>query len=113
MYVEKICSDDSELSENQASEVRYIVHGQVFFNSASKLIANFDFKEGFNRVVIDVHKAHFWDISAAQALSASVAKFRRQGAEVEVIGLNEASETIIDRFGLQEKPEELDRVLAS
>ena len=30
-------------------------------------------------------------------------KFRREGAEVEVIGLNEASATIVDRFGVHNK----------
>ncbi len=38
-------------------------------------------------------------------------KFRREGAEVELIGLNEASSTIIDRFGVHDKPEEIDKVL--
>jgi len=30
-------------------------------------------------------------------------KFRREGAEVELIGLNEASRTIVDRFGVHDK----------
>ena len=41
----------------------------------------------------------------------AVLKFRREGATVEVIGLNRASETIIDRFGIHDKPEQLDRIL--
>jgi SulP family sulfate permease len=32
-----------------------------------------------------------------------VIKFRREGAEVEVIGMNEASATIVDRFGVHNK----------
>jgi SulP family sulfate permease len=38
-------------------------------------------------------------------------KFRREGAEVELIDLNEASETIVDRFGIHDKPEEIEKVL--
>ncbi|NIV32045.1 MAG: hypothetical protein GWN58_21955, partial [Anaerolineae bacterium] len=45
------------------------------------------------------------------ALDKVVLKFRREGAEVELIGLNEASSTIIDRFGVHDKPEEIDKVL--
>ena len=104
MYVKKDL--DSEKSKRT-----YEIHGQVFFNSASKFVAEFDFKEAVEQVTIDLSKAHFWDISAVHALDMAVLKFRREGAEVEVIGLNEASETIVDRFGVHDKPEEIDRVL--
>jgi len=30
-------------------------------------------------------------------------KFRREGAEVELVGMNEASQTIVDRFGVHDK----------
>jgi len=104
MYVE------SEIDEDQ--DIRtYRVVGQVFFNSSDKFIAAFDFKEAVSKVVIDLHRAHFWDISAALALDKAVIKFRREGAEVRLIGLNQASETIMDRFGVHDKPEELEKVL--
>jgi SulP family sulfate permease len=85
--------------------------GQVFFNSAERFNAGFDFKEVVDKVVIDLNRAHFWDISAVGALDKVVIKFRREGAEVELIGLNEASETIVDRFGIHDKPEEIEKVL--
>jgi SulP family sulfate permease len=40
-----------------------------------------------------------------------VLKFRREGAEVELIGLNEASSTIVDRFGVHDKPEEIEKLM--
>ncbi|TNE91938.1 SulP family inorganic anion transporter [Porticoccus sp.] len=89
----------------------YRVVGQVFFNSADKFSAQFDFKEALDRVVIDLSRAHFWDISAVAALDKVVIKFRREGAAVEVVGMNEASTTIVDRFGHHDKPEDIDRVL--
>ncbi|NVJ61181.1 MAG: SulP family inorganic anion transporter [Gammaproteobacteria bacterium] len=104
MYVEKQLDEDS-------STRRYTVIGQVFFNSSDKFIAQFNFKEAVSHIVIDLSRAHFWDISAVHALDMAVVKFRREGAEVEVIGLNEASETIVDRFGVHDKPEELEKVL--
>jgi SulP family sulfate permease len=32
-----------------------------------------------------------------------VLKFRRKGTEVEVLGLNEASTTLVDKFGVHDK----------
>ncbi len=93
----------------QTKTYRFV--GQVFFNSAEKFAKSFDFKEVVDKVVIDVTKAHFWDISAVHALDKAVIKFRREGTEVEVIGLNEASKTIVDRFGVHDKPEEIDKVM--
>ncbi|MCK5889951.1 MAG: SulP family inorganic anion transporter [Methylococcales bacterium] len=89
----------------------YHVHGQVFFNSADRFIANFDFKEVTEKVIIDLTHAHFWDISAVSALDKVVLKFRREGADVELIGSNEASATIIDRFGIHDNPEEIEKVM--
>ena len=103
-YVEK-SFDEAENSRT------YKVHGQVFFNSAAKFLAQFDFKEAVEKVVIDLSLAHFWDISAVSALDKVVIKLRREGADVTVLGLNEASETLIDRFGVHDKPEEVARVL--
>ena len=45
------------------------------------------------------------------ALDKVVMKFRREGSEVEVIGLNEASATIVDRFGVHDKPDAVDRLM--
>lgn len=89
--------------DNEGKTRRYQVIGQVFFSSSEKFIASFDLKEAVDKVVIDLTNAHFWDITAVNALDRIVVKFRREGAEVEVIGLNEASATIVDRFGVHDK----------
>ncbi|MGY6277523.1 SulP family inorganic anion transporter [Methylomonas sp. MgM2] len=97
---------------DEASSTRtYRVVGQVFFNSADKFTNAFDFKEALDRVIIDLHRAHFWDISSVTALDKVVLKFRREGAVVELVGLNEASSTIVDRFGVHDKPEEIEKVM--
>lgn len=90
----------------------YTVVGQVFFSSSEKFIESFDFKEATDNVVIDLTNAHFWDITAVAALDKAVVKFRREGADVEVIGLNEASATIVDRFGVHDKPDAVDQLMA-
>ena len=89
----------------------YNVTGQVFFSSADKFVAAFDFKEALNKVTIDLNRAHFWDITAVAALDQVVIKFRREGTEVEVLGLNEASATIVDRFGVHDKPDAIDQLM--
>ena len=81
----------------------YEVVGQVFFASADRFIDAFDFGEVVPRVVIDVSRAHFWDITAVSALDKVVFKFRREGAEVEVRGMNEASATLVDKFAVHDK----------
>ncbi|WP_085125446.1 SulP family inorganic anion transporter [Tistlia consotensis] len=85
-------------------EVTYLVLGQIFFASTESFLAGIDFDARPERVVIDVGHAHFWDISAVAALDKAVLKLRRNGAEVVVDGLNEASATMIDRFALHDRP---------
>jgi SulP family sulfate permease len=104
MYIE------SEFDEESDTRTYHVI-GQIFFNSADKFIAAFNFKEAVETVVIDLHRAHFWDITSVTALDKAVLKFRREGAEVKLIGQNEATSTIIDRFGVHDKPEEIEKVM--
>lgn len=86
----------------------YQVFGQVFFASADKFVTNFDFKEVIQSVTIDVSQAHFWDLSAVAALDKAVLKFRREGTKVSIIGLNEASATIVERLSEYDDPKEVE-----
>jgi SulP family sulfate permease len=98
-------------AEDEGRLRRYRVIGQVFFASADRFVAAFDFKEVIDKVSIDVSRAHFWDITAVSALDKVVVKFRREGTEVEVVGLNEASATMIDRFAVHDKPEAVEQLM--
>ena len=89
----------------------YVVTGQVFFASADSFIAGFDFKEVLAHVSIDVSRAHFWDLTAVGALDKVVLKFRREGTVVEIIGMNEASATIVDKLGVHDKPDAVERLM--
>lgn len=100
----------SELND-AGDERTYKVIGQVFFSSADKFTTAFDFKDALSKVIIDLSRAHFWDITAVAALDKVVIKFRREGAEVEVLGMNEASATIVDRFGVHDKPVAIDELM--
>jgi SulP family sulfate permease len=90
----------------------YVVEGQLFFASAEDFMAAFDFKETLEKVTIDVSRAHIWDISSVSALDMAVLKFRRDGADVEIVGMNEASETLVDRLAIHDKPGVLDKLMA-
>lgn len=87
-----------------ASHRTYVVHGQVFFASSERFTNSFDFKEALDRVTIDVGQSHFWDITAVNALDTVVLKLRREGTAVEIVGMNQASTTLVDRYGVHDKP---------
>jgi SulP family sulfate permease len=104
MYCEPFYDEESDTKT-------YKIIGQVFFNSSDKFYDLFDYKERITNVIIDVTRAHFWDISAVYALDKAVLKLRKEGKTVSIIGQNEASATIIDRFGIHDKPEEIEKVI--
>ena len=97
-------------SEDEGRVRAYRFAGQLFFASADRFINSFDFREVIEKVVIDVSKAHFWDITAVSALDKVVIKFRREGVEVEIIGLNQASATMLDRFAIHDKEDAVDQL---
>jgi len=109
--ISQIFNVRTELSEDGRTRT-YIVEGQLFFASSEDFMKAFDFREVLEKVIIDVSRAHIWDISSVSALDMAVLKFRREGAEVEIIGLNEASETIVDRLAIHDKPGAMDTLIS-
>ena len=95
--IAKLFGVTSELSED-GSVRTYRVAGQMFFGSVEAFRRSFDPREAVERVVIDVSAAHVWDISSIEALEGVVAKFRRAGTPVEVIGLNAESEGLVTKL---------------
>ncbi|MEO1378085.1 MAG: SulP family inorganic anion transporter [Cyanobacteria bacterium J06635_10] len=91
VFVDKIISKDG-------SHQTYKVAGQIFFLSRDEFLESFDFTEPVDSVTIDLSSAHLWDQGAVEVLDKAVLKFRRNGAEVELIGLNEASATLLNKL---------------
>ena len=82
----------------------YRVSGQIFFASVHRFLEQMDTgSETARRVIIDMSKAHLWDISSVEALDKAVADLSKRGARVEVIGYNEASADIVDKFAEHDK----------
>lgn len=104
-FANKIGQFLSVLSEyDESTHTRYYyVHGQVFFSSSDAFLNSFDTKEALDKVVIDVKQAHFWDITAVDSLDKLVIRFQREGIDVKVVGLNNASRTIIDKFSIHDR----------
>lgn len=89
-------------SDRNTGMVLYKVRGEIFFASVDRFTCAFQ-PEGDRPVTIDVSRAHFWDISGVGALDKIVARLRRDGSEVNVIGYNAASADIVDRFAMHDK----------
>ncbi|MGV8996641.1 MAG: SulP family inorganic anion transporter [Parvibaculaceae bacterium] len=108
--ISKIFSVTSALSADGAHRT-YIVEGQIFFASVDDFSKAFNFKEAISNITIDVSRAHIWDISSVAALDMIVLKFRRAGAALEIIGMNKASETIVDKLGTYDNSGALERLM--
>jgi len=107
--ISRIMAVKSHYSEPENKRT-YEVVGQVFFASAEQFINAFDFKEALENVVIDLTHAHFWDITAVTSLDKVVIKFRREGATVNIVGMNEATATVVDEFGIHNDPKEVKKM---
>ncbi|WDR06524.1 SulP family inorganic anion transporter [Devosia rhodophyticola] len=99
----------SLLSED-GRERTYVIEGQVFFASAEDFLKAFNFKEPIERAKIDVSNAHIWDLTGVGAIDMAVLKFRREGVEAQIIGMNEASTTIMDELATHNEPGALERM---
>jgi len=84
-------------------ERRYEVSGQVFFASADTFRSAFSMTNVPKHVTIDATRAHLWDVSSVAALDAVVLDFRRLGADVQVIGMNEASAAFVGVHAIHDK----------
>lgn len=97
--------------ENNDQERVYRIDGQIFFVSVETLINSFDFREKVESVTIDLTHAHLWDQSAVDSIDKVVFRFRRRGVKVHLIGLNEASATLLDRLATHHKTDGSDVAL--
>lgn len=85
--------------DSQVAQLIYKVSGQIFFASADAFIEAFDTGDDEAKsVVIDVSKAHFWDITSVAALDRVMQRFKAHDIAVQIVGLNEASSTLIARL---------------
>jgi SulP family sulfate permease len=85
-------------------KIVYRVRGQLFFASVTEFVAAFNFKDKVETVEINLSEAHLWDDSAVAAIDKIVLKYREQGTEVKLTGLDEASSTLVKKLAVHDKP---------
>lgn len=85
----------------------YHVTGQIFFASVDRFMDALgpegQYEDAAHHVVIDVSGAHFWDISAIEALDKVVDRMRRHGRHTRIVGLNKASADLFDKYALEDR----------
>lgn len=95
--INKLENEVKVSSELELNRRIYVVKGQIFFSSSEKFYHFFDFNESIQSVEIDLTHAHIWDITSVNMLANVVAKFESKNIHVQMIGLNQASSSLIDR----------------
>ena len=104
LFLANKLENDIHIEHYFESDVRvYDLKGQIFFSSSEKFMQSFDFQESVNEVIIDLTHAHIWDVTSVAMLDSVVNKFQRNGVNVTVRGLNEASSIMIDKYGTHAK----------
>ena len=92
-----------EIETPEEGVLRYRVTGNLFFASADFFAAAFEHHGHPTRVEIDMTNAQLWDLTGVAAVDKVVFRYRRQGAHVDVIGMNEAGRTLIAKVGRHDK----------
>ncbi|MNH92342.1 C4-dicarboxylic acid transporter DauA [compost metagenome] len=93
----------AEVETPEEGMLRYRVTGQLFFASADVFAASFEYHGRPKRVEIDMTDAHLWDLTGVAAVDKVVFRYRKEGAEVDLIGMNAAGRTLIDKVGRHDK----------
>lgn len=106
-FTHKVMTMFEVVRERKGETATYRAKGQIFYASVERFEAAFAPEstraDPADHIVIDVRKAHFWDISGIAALDKIVERMRRNGRSVQVKGLNRASSDLVDKFALTDK----------
>lgn len=106
-FTHKVMTMFEVVRERDGDTAIYRAKGQIFFASVDRFEAALGPEstqsDPADHVIVDVRKAHFWDISAIGALDKVVERMRRNGRSVQVRGLNRASTDLFDKFALTDK----------
>ena len=91
-------SDIKVDSKTEGSKKVYKIRGQLFFASVTDLLKKFEYQDDVKEVEINLARAHIWDDSAVVAIDKIVHKFKENGIEAHVTGLNEESSELVDKL---------------
>lgn len=104
LFLANKLENDIRVDSYIENDVRvYDLKGQIFFSSSEKFMQGFNFQEPISKVIIDLTHSHIWDVTSVAMLDSVVNKFQRNGVNITVRGLNEASSIMIDKYGTHTK----------
>jgi high affinity sulfate transporter 1 len=98
------------LASNDAKVKIYRVSGQLFFASVTEFVDSFNYRENVEVIRLDLANAHIWDDSGVGAIDKIVQKYHQNGIKVEVVGLNDESNKLVDKLANYNKPGGLENV---
>lgn len=102
-FVSKISKVKIEQT-SAGNEMKYTIKGQIFFASVQDFVKSFHADSNAKKVVLDFSEAHIWDDSAVAAIDKVVLKYKDQGTDVELIGLNESSWRLVEKLATYDQP---------
>lgn len=80
------------IESSNTETCRYVIRGALFFASSNDLVYQFDYLNDPQNVVIDLSESQIYDSSTVASLDAIVNKYKKYGKQVDIVGLNDASE---------------------
>ncbi|MFN3199466.1 MAG: SulP family inorganic anion transporter [Bradymonadia bacterium] len=90
---------------DEADDTQHIrVSGQLFFASVESFLELARPREGAKRMVVDFTASHVWDESAVAAIDKLVLAAKGRGMETKLVGLNEASASLLTLSAQHDKP---------
>ncbi|WP_030014362.1 SulP family inorganic anion transporter [Curtobacterium sp. S6] len=93
--VERVLEEAADGAEGQ---VRYLVHGTLFFASSNDLYFSFRYAQDPRHVILDFSQAQIWDASTVATLDSITHRYESSGHDVEVTGLDRRSARFHDRL---------------
>ena len=90
-FTEVVSTATDEQSSGDSTKT-YLVRGPLFFASSNDLVYQFDYAGDPDRVVIDLTASQIYDSSTVAALDAIELKYHQHGKQVDIVGLNPASQ---------------------
>ncbi|KAB2458517.1 SulP family inorganic anion transporter [Bacillus cereus] len=90
--------------QQDGSNIRFDVDGQLFFASVEGFVESFDFNVKNRSIVIDLSNTHVWDDSAVGAIDKVVIKYQENQNIVTITNLNSSSKKLVEKLAVYNNP---------
>ena len=90
--------------QQDGSNMRFDVDGQLFFASVEGFVESFDFNVKNRSIIIDFSNTHVWDDSAVGAIDKVVIKYQENQNIVTITNLNSSSKKLVEKLAVYNNP---------